>query len=160
MASYNPIFCRQTCLSPATSERPLGLLHKCSIWSPRGRFRISLCVGVYVWVLSLPTRLLITATPSQSLPLGCLCEVHKVTLWLDNLLEVLTDLRKLLSAFTVVVYYSERMQIKTGKGDMEWSPGETRHELPGGPTPVELHNSPSNDACWHTWRVAKLNLGM
>ena len=49
------------------------------------------------------------------------------------------------------------MHIETGKGDIEWSPGEAGHEVPAGPTlEVELPNSPSNDACWHNMQGCQM----
>lgn len=92
------------------------------VWArmtPRWRFGISLWVGVYVWVLSLPTRLLVTATHSQILPLGDLCGIPNITLRFNSLLEGLTELRKDV-ILTVMVYCGERIQIKITKETGVW----------------------------------------
>lgn len=57
--------------------------------------------------------------------------VPKTALSLSNSVEGLPELRKTVR-LTVIVYYSEKIQIdiRKGKGPTESSPGETRHNLP------------------------------
>ena len=45
MASYNSVFCRQICLSPATSERALGLLHKVPYGHQEGGLELVFVLG-------------------------------------------------------------------------------------------------------------------
>lgn len=57
--------------------------------------------------------------------------VPKTALSLSNSVAGLPELRKTVR-LTVIVYYSEKIQIeiRKGKGPTESSPGETRHNLP------------------------------
>ena len=57
--------------------------------------------------------------------------VSKATLRLDDLLEVLTELRNSIMLM-VIVYYREKIQIKISreKRHVGWNPGETTHEFP------------------------------